>query len=175
MKTINFTEAKPLISFFEENKERIIGNTLKHLYTDYWISYENKSMSDLPIILELERFYVVIEYYLTSDLDISIGSIDEVYNNEETESVINRRNEILNYFTFHDSVKREDVEGRKIVNITIEQFSHSFESSINGDIRPDGGDYFSTIKVHLDNRLNLCFCGADADCDGYVISWCETE
>ena len=33
--------------------------------------------------------------------------------------------------------------------------------AITGEIRPEGGDYFSVIRLHLDSGTVLYFCSAD--------------
>ncbi|MCR5781277.1 MAG: hypothetical protein K6G90_00935 [Clostridia bacterium] len=85
------------------------------------------------------------------------------------------RDEVSNYFTFDDSVKKEDIEGRTVIDITVERFSRAFEYNIHGDMRPKGGDYFLTVKLHLDNGMRLCFCGDVAEACGYILSWCEKK
>ena len=65
------------------------------------------------------------------------------------------------------------IENCVITDIQIERFSYEFECDIQGNIRPEGGDYFSTIRLYLDSGKVLCFRGADSICDGYIEIWCE--
>ena len=173
MKIISFTEATPLIDYIEKYREEIVGHTLKHLFINYWPGKNGASSSDEPVILELDSICLLIEYLVLSNLTIKIGSLEEIKNEDGAEKIITIRDHIINYFEFCDDVKREDIEGQVITDITVDRFSHSFEYNIQGDEHPDGGDYFSTIRVSLKNGLTLCMRGDDAICDGYICYWCE--
>lgn len=173
VKTFHFEEAKPLLKFIELHYKEIIGHRIKTLYISYWPETDRHIMSDEPVVLEMDNGCIMLEYLAYSDLTITIGSKDELKQQDDVDVVMNYREEIPNYFEFDDSVKKDDIEGREVVDITVDRFSHAFEYNIRGDERPEGGDYFSTIRLHLDNGLKLCFCGADAEADGYIFSWCE--
>ena len=173
MKTYTFTEAKPLLDFIESHSKEIIGHRIKTLYINYWPELDRHIMSDEPVVLEMDNGCILLEYLIYSDLTITTGTKDEIHQQDRVDIVMSFRDEIINYFEFADSIKKDDIEGRKVINITVDRFSHAFEYNIQGDERPEGGDCFSTIRLHLDNGVKLCFCGADAEADGYIFSWCE--
>lgn len=173
MKAFHFTETQPLLHFIESHASEIIGHTIKSLYINYWPGMDRRRMSDEPVVLEMDNRCILFEYLIYSDLTITTGSKDAIRQQDRVDAVMRFREEIINYFEYDDSVKKEDIEGRTVINITIDRFSHAFEYNIQGDERPEGGDYFSTIRLYLDNGVILCFCGAAAIDDGYVFVWCE--
>ena len=173
MKVFNFMEAQPLLRFIDSHSEEIVGHTIKSLYINYWPERDYRIMSDEPVVLEMDNGCILLEYLIFSDMTIKIGSKEEIRQEDRVDDIIRFRNENPNYFECEDLVNKDDIEGRTISKITVDRFSHAFECNIQGDERPEGGDYFSTIKLHLDNGMILCFCGADAEADGYVFSWCE--
>ena len=69
--------------------------------------------------------------------------------------------------------KKEDIEDNVILEVTVERFSHAFEHNIQGDMRLGSGDYFSTIRLHLESGKILCFAEDEAVADGYIRYWCE--
>lgn len=174
MKQYRFKEAKPLISFIEKHKTEIIGHTLKGLYIEYWPGKGRYSMSDLPVVIEMDSYYIVINYVVLSDLKITIcREAEEI---ERCAGVIlNIKNEVVDYYCeeFNLGEEKELIENRMVKDIKIERFSDEFECNIKGEIRPEGGDYFSSIRIFLDSGKTLCFCGADSICDGYIEAWCE--
>lgn len=173
LKTFRFKEARPLLDFIDSYSKEIVGHTIRTLYINFWPDLDHPIMSDEPVILEMDNRYILLEYLIYSDLTITIGNRDELRQNDRVDAVMSIRDNIINYFEFCDSVKKEDVEGQTVIKVTVDRFSHAFEYNIQGDERPEGGDYFSTIKLYLDNGMILCFCGADAEADGYICSWCE--
>ena len=176
MKTYSFTEATMLMKFIDENKENIIGCSLKQFHTEYWPHYGRSSLSDIPVVLEFANYCIAINYLIYSDIEIVIGTKDKLQRNKTIADVINIRNVIHDYYSeeFELGIKKELIEGCKIVDIQIERFSEAFEcNGATGEMRPDGGDYFSTIRICLDSGVVLCLCGVDAITDGYVEVWCE--
>lgn len=176
MHSYNFIEAKPLLDFIEKNKDKIIGHTLKKLHTEYWPDCGRVSLSDNDVVLELDDYCIVINYLIISDIQITVGSKEDVSQNQETAKIINYRNVIQDYYAaeFERGVKKELIEERRIEKIEIERFSESFECNAStGKTRPDGGDYFSDIRLYLDSGLMLCLCAADSTMDGYIELWCE--
>ena len=176
MKEYDFNEATPLIDFFNKNQEKIIGSRLKRFYGGDWPAYGSYRSSDLPIVLELDDIFVVVHYYFVSDIGIIIGTKDEVSQNENIHYMINKLERIIDYRErgFARDAKQEEIENCKIIKITVNQFSSAFECNpVTEEIRPDGGDYFSTIRLYLDSGTVLCFCGEDSMADGYITVWCE--
>ena len=173
MQVFDFTEAEPLLRFIESHSKEIIGHAIKSFYIDIWPMLGRDDISDEPVVLEMDNGCIQFTYLVYSDLTITVGSIDEIRQDYRVDGVMKRRDRIKNYFDYDGSVKKEDIEGRTVINITVDRFSHEFDYNIQGDLRPEGGDYFSTIRLHLDNGMCLCFCGEDAIMDGYVRVWCE--
>ena len=176
MREYSFTEATPLIDFLDKYSGRIIGNQIKNFYVDFWPNYGRYSLSDRPVVLELNDCFVVISYLIPSDIGIIVGTEDEVSQNKDAADMINIKNVLVDYYDteFSRGVKKEEIENCKIIKVEVERFSCAFECNpVTEEIRPDGGDYFSTIRMHLDSGVTLCFCGADSITDGYVEVWCE--
>ena len=175
MKSFSFIEATPLIKFIEENKKHIIGHTLKKFHTQYWPEHDTYHISDIPVVLELDDYCIVVHYLVTSDIELVIGQKEDLIKDPYVEHVVNLRHELPDYY--HDflnqGIPKELIENCKILDIHVERFSDAFEYNIAGDERPNGGDYFSTIRLCLDSDLKLCFYGEDAICDGYIRIWCE--
>ena len=173
MKKYTFIEATPLLSFLEENKSKIVGHILKHLFANFWPDKGRYSMSDEPFIIELDDCFILIQYLIPSDITFYVGSEDEI---RQIDNDILRIKEYVNDYygeEFGSGEKKEDIEDNVIRDITVERFSHAFEYNIRGDMRPEGGDYFSTIRLHLESGKTLCFVGDDAIVDGYIRYWCE--
>ena len=172
MKEFRFDEATPLIEFIENNKHRIVGQTLQFFHNAFWPDlYRENVMSDEPIIIELDDYCLLINYLLLSDITFFIGSKEEIIQLYGAERIMTLRDKIHDFFDY--GVRKDLIEGRKIIDIGVERFSHAFEYTIQGDERPDGGDYFSAVKFFLDSGLILCIRGDDAISDGYVRVWCE--
>ncbi len=173
MKKYHFTEAEPLIKFIDDNRNVIIGSTLKYLHTLYWPFRGRISYSEKPVILEFDDFCVVIKYFVYSDIEIIVGTKEELI--VDNDLLFNVRDVLVDYYgeEFGDGVEKELVENRKIIDIKIDRFSEEFECNTQGDIRPAGGDYFDTIRICMDSGLSLCICGEAAIMDEYVDVWCE--
>lgn len=176
MKIFDFTEAEPLIAFFEANKDNIIGHNLNRLDMQFWPEIGWPVNSDEPVVLELDNCFVEINYLVPSDIEIIVGTKEEISQNKDVADIINIRNLVVDYYAeeFERGVKKELIENCKITGIEIERFSEAFEcNGATGEERPEGGDYFSTIRLQLDSGISLCFCGADSLFDGYIDVWCE--
>lgn len=176
MHVYHFSEATPLIKFIDEKKDRIIGGTLKRLDTLYWPIYERANISELPVILEMDDYCIVVNYLLVSDIEIRIGKKEALMKDEDAAYLFNIRNEMQDYYEeeLELGIKKALIENCKIEDIQIERFSEAFEcNSATGEMRPEGGDYFSVIRIYLDRGVTLCLCGVDAITDGYVKVWCE--
>lgn len=173
MKKYHFTEAEPLIKFIDDNRNVIIGSTLKYLHTLYWPFRGRISYSEKPVILEFDDFCVVIKYFVYSDIEIMVGTKEELI--VDNDLLFNVSDVFVDYYgeEFENGVEKELLENRKITDIKIDRFSEEFEFNIHGDTRPAGGDYFDTIRICMDSGLSLCICGAEAIMDEYVGVWCE--
>ena len=175
MKKFHFTEAKPLMTFLEMHKEKIIGHPLHKLDIEYWPGQNRSVLTDRPLVLQLDEYCLAIRYFITSDMEILVGTKEELEEDDDAAFTIHTRNEVNDYYDeeFGDGEKREWIENCKITEITVDRFSEAFEYNTNGDVRPAGGEYFSAIRFRLDSGKTLCFCGVDSITDGYVQVWCE--
>ena len=174
MRRIQFIEATPFIEFIEKNKSRIVGHILKELLTDYWPNKNRCMISDRSFIIRIDDFFVMIDYLIPSNIELIIGSKEEIAQVDECD-MLQIKNALQDYYDeeFEDGVRKELIEGRIITGIDIERFSEEFECNCQGETRPAGGDYFSTIRICLDSGTTLCLCGDDAIIDGYIRFWCE--
>ena len=176
MKTYSFTEATPLINFIAENKKHIIGSTLKYFGAEHWLFHNREMISEWPVVLSINNYCIAVNYLVPSDMELITGTEEELTQIKELKWVVESRNEIIDYFgeEFGDGIKKELIEGCTIKDIQIERFSEAFEcNGPTGEMRPEGGDYFSTIRMHLNSGIVLCLCGAPALWDGYIEYWCE--
>ena len=125
--------------------------------------------------LELEEYCVVVNYLIQSDIELVVGKKEEIVNIQDVAHIVNIRNVIHDYYSeeFERGIKKNLIENCKIVDIQVDRFSEAFECNTNGDIRPAGGDYFSTIRITMDSGVILCLCGVDSITDGYVEVWYE--
>ena len=176
MKEFNFTEATPLLIFFEAFKDKIIGKRLKNLFTMFWPEYNRSVTSCESVILEINSYFAVIDYTIPSKLKIVVGTKEEISQDRFVAEMLHIKDDPVNYYgSAHGSeVKQEKIENCKITKIGVERFSHSFECNpCTGEGRPEGGDYFATIRLYLDSGTVLCICGASSICDGGTEVWCE--
>ena len=176
MKEYNFTEATPLIDFLDSHRDSIIGSCLKNFYVHYWPNYGSYIMSDEPVVLQLDDRFVVVYYFLPSDIEIIVGTREEIEQHRDAASMLQMKDRLVDYYDqeFGRGAKKDEIENCRITEIRIDHFSHAFECNpCTGEMRPEGGDYFSTIRLCLDSGTTLCFCGADSISDGYIEVWCE--
>jgi hypothetical protein len=176
MREYDFTEATPFIEFLDKHRDKIIGSRLKSLYVHIWPEYRGCVFFDCPAVLELDAGFVVISYYLPSDIGITFGTKEEIMQIREAADVIDGKYLMVDYYRreFDLGIKKEEIENCKIVRVTVDRFSNAFECNpCTGEMRPEGGDYFSTIRLFLDSGITLCFCGEDSISDGYMDMWCE--
>ncbi|MBR3362179.1 MAG: hypothetical protein IKG39_12640 [Lachnospiraceae bacterium] len=176
MTKFEFLEATPLIDFVEKNKSKIIGHTLTGFYMDIWPAVGRCQISDMPMIIEMDECCLVVNYLIPSSMEITIAQKDEIEQDEEYIWIMDRRNVIRNFFgeEFGLDKMRGRIEGHIVETIEIKRFSEEFEiNGSTGETRPEGGDYFSTIRIILDSGMAICFCGSDAINDGYIEAWLE--
>ncbi len=176
MKRFAFVEATPFIEFIKTNEKKLLGCTLKKFHTLYWPEQNWTMKSEKPVVLEIDNYCVAIHYFVPSDIEIFVEKKEIAETNNAFSDMMNIRNEVYDYYEeeFGRGVKKERIENCVINRIEVERFSESFEiEPTTGKVRPDGGDYFSTIRIYLDSGLVLCLCGAESICDGYIYVWCE--
>ena len=169
MKSFYFEEATPLIDFFEQHKNNIIGHTLEELITDNWPVKAQRVLSDTPVILKLDNCTLVVTYYFPSSMTIRVCTEEELENDMNIVGLLHCG---PHHFDRRE-IRKQKIQGRKIADITVERFSDAFECDPHGDVRPAGGDYFSTIRLFLHKGKTLCLRGVDSIIDGYSEMWCE--
>ena len=180
MKAYAFYTATELTTFIDEHRDKIIGQTLNNVYTSLgncYIPYRD-TLLDEPIIFCIgEGFapkYIVVDYYIPSNMKIRIASREEICQ-EDLEWIITLK---LKHDEDEDrgdrTPLRKDIKNHKITDIRVKKFSSAFEiDPVYDTMRIDGGDYFSTVSLTLDNGLEICVCGADALSDGYALLWAK--
>lgn len=178
MDKYKFMEAQPFIDFIEKHNNELINHTIEKFDVLYWPNKkkEYKIISEYPVIFHMDNFCILVNYFVFSDVEVIVGKKEELENIDNALNVINIRYEVHDYYNeeFGRGIKKEFIEGCKITNIEIERFSEAFEvNPCTGEMRPDGGDYFSTIRIYLDSGIILCICGVDSITDGYISVWCE--
>lgn len=176
MREYDFTEATPFIEFLDKHRDKILGSCLKNLYVYFWPQRKGCVSFCYPAILELDDQFVILRYFLTSDIQIGIGSREEVSQERWAASILDMKEYSVDYYEqkFDLGIKKEEIENCKIIGVTVDRFSDAFECNpCTGEMRPEGGDYFSTIRLFLDSGTTLCFCGEDSISDGYMDMWCE--
>ncbi len=176
MQRYSFSEATGFLVFIEKHFDMLVGHVLAELFTDRWPLINHEIITDEPIILRIDDCYIVINYFIPSDIELIIGSKEEIAQYDGN-GIINTKNVFTDYYNeeFSDGIPKNLIEGCLIQNIELERFSKSFECNIQGDVRPDGGDYFSTIRFFLDSGTILCLCGSSSKDDGYCRIWCESH
>ncbi len=172
MKKFEFTEATPLIQFIEKHREKIIGQRIRGVYCNMYFNPEMLDLStDEPIAFLLDDYDIIIKYLFLSNMTVYVAESGSV-----------KKDASLN-FLYKDVPGSQNVRhylneetfpyaGCKIQDITVMPFSKAFEiNPSTGEMRPDGGDYFSRITIHLDNGERLFLCAAPSICDGYLDVW----
>jgi hypothetical protein len=162
-----FIEASPLLEFINQYKDNIIGQRICNFYRDNYLG----GVSDGPMVLEFEKFSLIIHYYWYSDLTLYAVAPEKI-----------REDMSLN-FLYRDIWESRNVcywvqampfpyIGSSITAVEVERFSEEFEiNPSTGETRPAGGDYFSKITIHFENGGKFYFCAADSICDGYMEVW----
>ena len=178
MVNYRFYNATELINFLESNKSRYEGKVLKEVYTDFGNCYIpfRRQLTDNPVILQIDDLYVAVNCYVPSDLNIIAGKFDDVYDYSDERWVLDNSLDCDDepVHEFMDRPPASDIKNHKIVSVDVKRFSDEFDIDYaRGVCRPNGGDYFSTISITLDNGVKICICGADAMCDGYIELWAE--
>ena len=166
-KRFDFYNAEPLLKFISQNRDRIIGQHIRHFYS----SLPFGGMSNTPLAFELDDYCIIISYYFYSDMTLHVVGSKDLQNDLSLNFLYKDIPESRNLKQW---VHEEDFPfiGQAISNIRIHRFSHEFEiNPSTGETRPDGGDYFSVITVALSTGQEFNICAADTICDGYVEIW----
>lgn len=164
IKKFSFLEAEPLLAFIEDNREKIVGKTIKNFYMNGCYGF----LSDNPLVFELDDYVLVLEYLCPSNMTVYIVEPEQFYADESLSFLYEDLPE--------DKKERWCVEntmipalGEKIAAIEVERHSEQFEiRPWDGETRPAGGDYFKTITVRMENGEAFYICG---DPYGYEEIW----
>ena len=174
MKEYHFDKATPLLEFLEENKELYVHRTLKRMFSDmgFYVPFRG-TMLENAIGFLIDETCIIIDYYVPSSMTLRIATLEEIQNDKTLQWMLRRYEEVEDKEThplLMSHVPLKDMKDHKISSIEVERFSSMIELTEDAK-RPAGGDYFGTIKLVLDNGVEICFCGADALCDGYIQLW----
>ncbi|MDO4983787.1 MAG: hypothetical protein Q4E35_09580 [Eubacteriales bacterium] len=167
IKKYEFCNAKPLLLFLTQQRDKLIGQHIKNFYS----SAPFGVMSDTDIAFELDDYSIVISYFFYSDLTLYIVDSQTLKDNLSLNFLYKDVPESRNLVQW---ISEEEFPfiGKEISDITIKRFSHEFEiNPATGETRPNGGDYFSVITVILSDGQEFHICAADTICDGYVKIW----
>ena len=79
------------------------------MYTKFWPRYDRESISDRPVILELENLCVAIDYRVTSSISLLVGKKEELESNAEIASIIDLRNRVEDYYNeeFDEGIEKK--------------------------------------------------------------------
>ncbi len=167
----NFKYRADFLRFIEKNKNDLIGKRIRGFFND--ICYESGSCS--PVVLMFDNYCIMLDYMFLSDIKIAVFPVELfeqdptllfVYKKENPDVRLTLYVEAFDPdFPFYDCM---------IEDISLDGFSHEFEvSAATGITRPAGGDYFSVIRVQMDNGRTMCICAASSICCGYLDTWTE--
>ena len=167
IKTFSCTEAAPLIDFIEKHKSSLVGKSIHAFYSSNLFG----DITDEPLAFEFDDFVLVLHYFFYSDITIQAIEPDLFHSDESLNFLykdIEWSRNVRHYIQKIDF----PYNNAKIVDISVERFSEEFEiNGATGETRPNGGDYFRTITVHLENGQQFHICALDAMADGYVRVW----
>ena len=164
VQTFSFKEAAPLINFIQTNKSGIIGKSIKYFYS----SSPFGGTADEPFVFEFDDFVLVLHYFNYSDLTLQLIDPD-LFHSDKTLNFLYK--DICGSRNVHHYIQKTGFPytDYKIVDIIVERFSEEFEiNGATGETRPDGGDYFKMITIHLESGKKFFICALDAICDGYM-------
>ena len=159
-----------LQKYIDENKDRLIGKKIEGYY-NYMGHFNN--MIDGPILLAFDEFCIELHYYIPSNAVINVISREKFERDHAMDFMFDGTEPGFEFHYIADELF--PLKGIAIKDIMIDRFSEEFEiDGPSGDTRPEGGDYFSTIRLLMENGQIWCFCGEDAINDGYLDTWIET-
>ena len=166
MKTFSFKEASPLLEFIEKYRGQIIGKTIKKFYsTDYY-----GELTPSPIAFSLDGFDLILCYLIYSDLTLWVAKEGAVEKDRQLRMIY--PNDPIGHRSFLNEDEEFPYSGQKIADIEIERFSSAFEiNPCTEEMRPEGGDYFKKITIHLESGKKFYLCAAPTAYDGYFSVW----
>jgi len=160
-----------LNDFISVNKAQLIGRKIDEYYC--YGGCMNMGSAE-PIVLVIGNLCVCLDYLFLSSITIHTFS-KETFKSDISLNFLYKDTCCSRNLRFAIMLDEEfPLYDFRIEDISVDKFSHKFEiNSSTGETRPEGGDYFSVIKFHMENEKKLCICAADAICDGWVDAWIE--
>lgn len=161
IKEYKFDNRTDICNFIESIKDIVIGKNIKTAYSIYGMWGDT---GEWPVVMVFDDFAVGISYEIVNKALIEIVP-------EEL---------LSDYVDSFDGMLQEaegfPFKGKSVERISVNGFSKSYETNgATGARAPEGGDYFSTIRFHMENGIDLCLCGASAICDGWMDVWIEDD
>lgn len=163
----SFDEYEPFWNFIEANENHIVGQEICGFYgSSCWGGFLDSSL-----VIELERFSLILRYFRYSDIDIYI--VDKKIGQQDIN--LNSLWEDFPGVSIYDEwvyPMESPYIGSVIRKIKVNHFSHEFEiNPSTRETRPEGGDYFSKITVMLEDGKEFYICAASPMCDGGMEIW----
>lgn len=171
IQSYNFDSRKEFVGFIKMYQHRIIGKGITCIYCAY--KYISK-LNDCPMIIAFPDLMIAVEYMYESDIVLHVLPPDffDKYRNQDVSTDLFDAELYLSYKD--KEVENFDYCNVPIKSISVEPFSGAhYRDSMSDELRPEGGDYFLTIRLHLANGKALCICGEDSINDGYMDVWVE--
>ncbi len=173
-KEFKFDEATPLQEFIDKYRDRVVGHVLKACYTEFGIYVSSESTSQ-PVFLVLDDLIIGIEYLYRGHVTVFTAQESDFEFEEETDEdgcrdfifqsrIPGRKNTYGSWKTDMPAMNQ------KITDIMIGRHSKRYEDCA-GSWRPEGGDYFSWLKLTLEDGTKMTIYAEHATSDGYVDVW----
>ena len=167
IKEFSFMEASPLLAFIEKCKDKIVGKEIKRFYSSSLFG----GITDDPVVFEFDEFSLILHYFFYSDITIQIVAPQLVHEDNSLSFLYRGIPESCNLRQYVNETPFPYIDV-KIVDVTVQRFAEEFEiNGATGETRPEGGDYFKVITVHLEGGRQFYICGEDAIVDGYMVVW----
>ena len=168
LKKFEFTDATSFLAFLDEKIDKVIGQKICRYYSDGFFN----SFACGPVVFELENFSVIIRYSFYSDITIYVVDKEMVINDKSLNFLYKDTPESSKLETWVHEDEEFPYVGNTIEDIHVKCFSQEFEiNPSTGETRPEGGDYFSTITIYLENDKEFYICAASPMCDGGIDVW----
>lgn len=142
-----FLEATPLIKYLNSQKQ-FIGNKISKIMTmgcifnyDSIIDGHDRYLDlDEPVVIVIDNYNLEIWFYCESRVKIGINSL-----------TLTER--LYQDYPWHDcsNLFKRDVIGQKITGFNVKRTSDGFYDSLGLGDRENGGDYFESFSILLEN------------------------
>ena len=149
-----FIYASQLVEFLN-CQTQLIGKTVNTILTmgcifnrDELSDKEKYLDLDEPVVVIIDGIQVEIWCYTDSRVKIGINSL----------TLREKSYQPYDWCNCSDLFK-SDIIGQKVVGFEVKKSESGFYDSLGLGDRPDGGDYFETFSIILENGESLVFCG----------------